>query len=70
MQNSKLYLPSDRLRDVIEDFNLMILVISRFSIPFGFGDATVGEVCRKNGVDINTFLEVSNLIDIREIKLQ
>lgn len=62
MQNSKLYLPSDRLRDVIEDNNLMILVISRFSIPFGFGDATVGEVCRKNGVDINTFLEVSNLI--------
>lgn len=55
---------------MIEDFNLMILVISRFSIPFGFGDATVGEVCRKNGVDINTFLEVSNLIDIREIKLQ
>ena len=56
------YLASSRLRDVIEDNNLLILVISRFDIPFGFGDASVAEVCRKHGVDTQTFLAVANLI--------
>lgn len=56
------YLASSRLRDVIEDNNLLILVISRFDIPFGFGDASVAEVCRKHGVDTQTFLAIANLI--------
>ena len=61
-KEKKEYLSTHRLRDVIEDNNLMILVISRFSIPFGFGDATIGEVCRQHGVDCPTFLAVANLI--------
>ena len=50
------------MRDVIDDNDLLILVMSRFSIPFGFGDATVREVCRENSVDIQTFLAVANLV--------
>lgn len=56
------YHSSDRLRDLIDDNDLLILVISRFSIPFGFGNATVGDVCRRNGVDTSTFLAAANLI--------
>ncbi len=56
------YTASDRLRDIIDDNPLMLLVISRFSIPFGFGDATVGEVCKQNDVHTPTFLAVANLI--------
>lgn len=56
------YHSSDRLRDLIDDNDLLILVISRFSIPFGFGNATVGNVCRRNGVDTSTFLAAANLI--------
>lgn len=62
------YRPDDRLRDVIDDNNLMLLVISRFSIPFGFGDATIREVCRENGVDCATFLAVSNFICGKEYR--
>lgn len=56
------YTPGDRLRDIIDDNSLLLLVISRFSIPFGFGDSTVAEVCRENGVDCATFLAVANLV--------
>lgn len=62
------YRPSDRLRDLIEDNDLLLLVISRFSIPFGFGDQTVEETCRENGVDCSTFLAVANLISGKRYK--
>lgn len=56
------YRVGDRLRDAIDDNNLLLLVISRFSIPFGFGDSTIGEVCDENGIDCATFLAVANLV--------
>lgn len=56
------YLPGSRLRDAIDDDNLLLLVLSRFSIPFGFGDSTINEVCEENGIDCATFLAVANLV--------
>lgn len=56
------YRSTDRLRDAIDDNNLLLLVISRFSIPFGFGDSTIGEVCDENDIDCPTFLAVANLV--------
>ncbi len=40
----------------------MLLVMSRFGIDLGFGDRTIGEVCLKNGVDVDTFLSVVNVL--------
>lgn len=37
-------------------------VMSRFGIAMGFGDKTIDEVCRENGVDTDTFLVVINLL--------
>ena len=56
------YTPQDKMRDLIDDNNLILLVLSRFGIHFGFGDNTIIEVCRENGVDCPTFLAVANLI--------
>ncbi len=56
------YRYDNRLRDAIDDNNLLLLVISRFSIPFGFGDSTISEVCEENGIDCATFLAVANLV--------
>lgn len=56
------YTPNWRLRDMLEDNKLLLLVISRFSIPFGFGNKTVAEVCRDNNIHCPTFLSVANLI--------
>lgn len=56
------YTPGQRMRELIADNNLLLMAISRFDIAFGFGDSTVEEVCRNNGIDTDTFLSVCNLL--------
>ncbi len=60
--NQKHYLPSNRIREIIRDNNMLLMAISRFDIAFGFGDSTIAETCRENGVDTSTFLAVCNLL--------
>ncbi|MDE5869639.1 MAG: LuxR C-terminal-related transcriptional regulator [Muribaculaceae bacterium] len=62
------------MKELIRENNLILMVIGRFDIPFGFGDETVGEVCNQNNVDADTFLAVCNLlsgyqVDIEKISL-
>lgn len=54
------YRASDPLRNLIDDNNSLLFVMSRFGIPLGFGDKTVGEICAAKGVDTATFLCVAN----------
>lgn len=56
------YTSASTMKELIETHNVMLPVISRFAIPFGFGDASIGEVCKQAGVDTGTFLAVSNLL--------
>ena len=56
------YEETDRMSDLICDNYPMLLVLSRFGLSLGFGDQTIREVCRKNGVDVTTFLTVVNLL--------
>lgn len=53
------------MRSLIEENNLILTVIARFGLAFGFGDRTVREVCEENGVDCSSFLAVCNFIDGR-----
>lgn len=59
------YAAHDRLRDLVDDNNLLLLVINRFRIPLGFGDSTISDICAKEDVDTDTFLTVANLISGR-----
>lgn len=46
--------------DLIQaNFNILPL-LSRFSIPLGFGNSTIGEVCERRGIDTSTFLLIVN----------
>lgn len=56
------YQPSNSMRELIRDNNLVLMAIGRFDIAFGFGDESVNEVCRDNNVDVDTFLAVCNLL--------
>lgn len=56
------YSRHDKLRDIIEDNNGLLVVLNRFDISLGFGDKTVAEVCHDNDVDTDTFLAVANFI--------
>lgn len=69
------YTHSDKLRYLIDDNPRLLMVLSRFGIPLGFGDATVEEVCDRNKIDCRTFLSVANFIshntvDIEGIRLE
>lgn len=56
------YLPSNTMRELIKDNPLLLHVISRFDIAFGFGDNSIGRTCQSNRVDTDTFLCVCNLL--------
>lgn len=49
-----------RMIDLVEERFSVLLVMSRFGIRLGFGERTVDEVCRLNGVDTATFLAIIN----------
>ena len=61
--NTERYLlsPSMKMADLMNlRFNLLG-VLTRMGIPFGFGDGTVEEVCRKQGIDPETFLLICSV---------
>lgn len=56
------YVPTDKMSDLICTDYSLLQVLSRFGLPLGFGEKTVSEVCRENGVDCRTFLAVVNFL--------
>ncbi len=56
------YTETDKMSDLICDNYPMVLVMSRFGIDLGFGEKSIGEVCRMNQVDCCTFLTVVNFL--------
>ncbi|MFO7656800.1 MAG: hemerythrin domain-containing protein [Bacteroidales bacterium] len=49
-----------QMADIIHLNYSLLEVISRFDIRLGFGNKTIGEVCREQGTDVNFFLEIVN----------
>lgn len=56
------YSETDSMSSLISDNYSILLVMSRFGISLGFGDKNIGEVCRDNDVDTQTFLTVANVL--------
>lgn len=70
MYKKDIYHETDKLGELICENYPMVLVTSRFGITPGFGDKTIGEVCKLHDVDTATFLLVVNfLIDERRERL-
>lgn len=63
MSKKRIYIPTDKMSDIICDNYSLLQVMSRFGLPLGFGDYTVEEVCNSHQVDCNTFLSVANFIN-------
>ena len=57
---SIIYHSSDKMYDVIQEDDRILQIMSRMGLPLGFGEKTVGEVCRENNVDAVTFLALAN----------
>lgn len=60
MFNQKIYEANDKMISLISDKYSLLESLGRFGINLGFGDKTVSEVCREQGVDSYTFLAVVN----------
>jgi regulator of cell morphogenesis and NO signaling len=56
------YRESDSMSRLLCEKYPTLLVLSRFGIALGFGDKSIGEVCKDTGVDTNTFLTIINLL--------
>lgn len=69
------YRRSNTMREMVQDNNFLLHVISRFDIAFGFGDEEIQKICADNDVHTGTFLAVSNLIsaypyDISDVSMK
>ena len=53
---------NDKMSNLIDENHSLLLVISRFGLPLGFGDQTVKEVCEINCIDCKTFLAIVNFL--------
>ena len=62
MKRLKLYEAGDKMIDLISDNYSMLQGLGAFGIRLGFGDKTVEEVCREQGVDCYTFVTVVNFL--------
>lgn len=49
-----------KLAEVIHHDFRLVPIISRFGIPFGFGDKSIAQICKENSVNQNFFIEVVN----------
>lgn len=62
MKTTHKYSSTDKMCNLICDNYSLLMVLSRFDLPLGFGDKTVQEVCDQHGVHCGTFLAVANFI--------
>ena len=62
MHRLEKYKETYKMIDLVDENYRILLIMSRFGISLGFGDKTIGEVCRENNVDTATFLAIGNLL--------
>ena len=62
MQRIGKYKADEPMHSLITENYRTLPVLSRFGISLGFGDKTIGEVCVDNGVDIDMFLTIVNMM--------
>lgn len=54
--NDYIYSPTDNLSALVTAQPELLLTLSHFGIPMGFGDKTIAQVCHENGVNPEFFL--------------
>ena len=70
MKISRRFTSADTVVDLVkEDYNILP-VLSRFSLPLGFGSATIGQLCDQSGISDDVFLLIVNFLLSGEIDSQ
>ncbi len=58
-----------KIADVISDNPVLLSVLERFGIKLGFGEATVGQICKQYGCSQRLFLTICNIYTYDNFKL-
>ncbi|MCM1356651.1 MAG: hemerythrin domain-containing protein [Staphylococcus sp.] len=67
MKVNRLFTARDSVVDLIEyDYNVLT-VLSRFSLPLGFGHKSIKELCEDSGINTDAFLLIINFLLFGEI---
>lgn len=66
--NTRSFSAGDAMRAIIHEEPQLLMVLRRFDISLGFGNATVEQICAGKGIDTDTFLAVANYTTGREWK--
>ena len=56
-----LFSPGMKLADLVESNYELLVVLARMGIPLGFGESSVGEVCRQRGISAELFLMICRI---------
>jgi DNA-binding CsgD family transcriptional regulator len=54
--DSKTITPETKMVDLLRNNLNLLFVLNQFSMPLGFGEKTIEDVCAKNGVDTQSFI--------------
>lgn len=54
--DTKTLTPDTKLAELVRSDLNLLFVLNQFSMPMGFGDKTIGEICQSHGVDTESFL--------------
>ena len=69
MRINRFFTARDSVVELIEhDYNVLT-VLSRFSLPLGFGQKTIGELCEESGIHTDAFLLIINFLLTGEIDI-
>ena len=60
-QQQRLLTENMKLADLLESDYRLLSIVSRLDIPFGFGESTVGEMCRRHGLSVELFLLICRI---------
>lgn len=62
MRTNATFSPADSVVDLVNSDYDILPVLSRFSLPLGFGNKTIGELCETSGINTDVFLLVVNFL--------
>lgn len=59
---TRIFTADDTVVDLIENDYNVLTVLSRFSLPLGFGEKTIGQLCSEAGINTDAFLLIINYL--------
>lgn len=66
MKGNNLFNEKMKLADLLLTNPSLLLLLSRFNIPFGFGNKKVAEVCKRHNIPANFFIMICNVYSFND----